>query len=88
MQFLFVYQTIVIDINSIESFCLAQATILDGDAELIDDFLWRYLIVIHGLFELRMKLLVLCAIFVDLLDGVEASDSWYELFSSNLTIPV
>lgn len=39
MKFLFVHQSIVIDIDSVKSLCFCESTVFDGDAELVDYFL-------------------------------------------------
>ena len=71
-----------------EGIGFGHAAIFDGDAELVDNFRGGDLFVVDGSFELGMEILVLGAVFVYLLDGVETSDGGYELLTGYLVIAV
>jgi hypothetical protein len=88
VQLLLVDQSVVVDVYPVEGLCLAQPAVLDGDAELVDDLLRGYLLVVYGPFELGVQFIVVGAVLLDLLDGVETADGRHELLPRDLAVSV
>ena len=88
MQFFLIDETIAVDVNTVESLSLRQATIFDGDAQLIDDLGGWDFFVVHRIFEFRVQFVIFVRVLLNLLDREETSEGRHEFLPRDLTISV
>ena len=71
-----------------EGLGFGESAIFNGDAEFVYDFGGGDLLVVDGSFEFRVQVVILGGVFINLLNGVEASDGGYKLLSGDLVVSV
>ena len=54
MQFFFINESIMVDVNFMENFGFCHSAVLNGDTEIIDDLLGWYFFFVYGAFEFGM----------------------------------